>query len=87
MKNILVNGDEAVRCVVLDGSDEQNRRTTINALRMGAGISRLVMIGNDELIATTLRPFAMYPTEVECAPVGTPVPHGKNVVVFTASKA
>lgn len=86
MKSILVDGNEAVRCVVLDGGEDQNRQATKNALRWGGGHARLVMIGDVEMIASALRPFAMFPTEVECAPVGTLIPQGANVVVFVATE-
>jgi len=83
--NIEINPDESVFCVVLDGTAVTNRRALVNALRMGAQNGRLVVIGNSDVISATLGPMAISPEEVECAPIGTELPQGTNVVSIAAS--
>jgi hypothetical protein len=83
--DIQVNGDEPVHCVVLDGTPVANRRAIMNSLRMGAQYGRLVVIGDKDVIAATLGSMALSPKEVECAPIGTELPQGTNVVSIKAS--
>jgi len=82
---IKVSGEELVHCVIVDGDAVTTRCALVNALRMGAQNSRLVMIGADDVIASTLQPMAISLNEVERAPAGTEIPEGSNVVSYKAS--
>lgn len=82
---IEASSDERVCCVVLDGTEITNRRALVIALRMGAQYGRMVVIGERDVIVAALGEMALSPDEMECAPAGTELPQGRNVVSIKAS--